>query len=152
MDSVKYENKNLTHCDRNARSAGYNEYHLQWVTKYRFRTLGKESHWKDCESAIRAAAERHGIKIVELGVMEDHVHVVAALPPTLCVSAAVGLLKGFSSHEMFDKHPNFRKRYWSGHFWGRGYFYRSVSNLTDDIVRRYVREDNTQRQRKLFGS
>ncbi len=38
-----------------------------------------------------------------------------------------------------------------GHFWGSGYFYMSVSNVTEDIVRRYVREDNTQRQRLLFN-
>ncbi len=83
--------------------------------------------------------------------MPDHVHVVVILPPEMSVSTAIGLLKGCSSFEMFRKHPNFRKRYWNGHFWGRGYFYRSVSNITEDIVRRYVREDNTQRQRRLFG-
>jgi putative transposase len=101
---------------------------------------------------VRAVAERHGIKIREIGVMPDHVHVVAILPPEMSVSKAIGLLKGGSSYELFRKHPNFRKRYWNGHFWGRGYFYRSVSDITEDVVRRYVREDNTQRQRKLFSS
>ena len=84
--------------------------------------------------------------------MEDHVHVVVELPPDLSVSQAVGLLKGASAYELFTKHPNFRKTYWGGHFWGRGYFYRSVSNITDDVVRRYVREDNTQKQHRLFGA
>ena len=152
MNSVNSEqqNKNLSDCVRNSRSVGYSEYHLQWVTKYRYKTLGKESHFIDCESAIRSVAERHGIQIKELGVMPDHVHVVAVLPPEMSVSTAIGLLKGGSSYEMFRKHPNFRMRYWKGHFWGRGYFYRSVSNITEDVVRRYVREDNTQRQRLLF--
>jgi putative transposase len=146
MGSGNYENKNFAH---NAHSVGASEYHLQWVTKYRYETLAKESHWKDCETAIRSVAEKHGIKIIELGVMEDHVHVVVTIPPEMSVSHAIGLLKGGSSYEMFRKHPNFRKRYWNGHFWGRGYFYRSVSNITDDVVRRYVREDNSQRQKRL---
>ncbi len=146
MDSVNSEYKNLAH---NAHSIGASEYHLQWVTKYRYETLAKESHWKDCETAIHSIADRHGIKIIELGVMEDHVHVVATIPTDMSVSHAIGLLKGASSYELFRKHPNFRKTYWGGHFWGRGYFYRSVSNVTDDVVRKYVREDNTRKQRKL---
>lgn len=146
MDSGNCKNKNLAH---NAHSVGASEYHLQWCTKYRYETLAKESHWKDCETAISSAAERHGIKIIELGVMEDHVHVVITIPPDMSVSTAIGLLKGASSYDLFRKHPNFRKRYWKGHFWGRGYFYRSVSDITEDVVRRYVQEDNNQRQRKL---
>jgi putative transposase len=149
MDSGNYENKNFVH---NAHSVGASEYHLQWVTKYRYDVLAGESSWKDCEMSIRNAAERHGIKIVELGVMEDHVHVVAEMPPNMSVAHAIGLLKGASSYEMFRKHPEVKKRYWGGHFWGRGYFYRSVSNVTDDVVRRYVRVDNTQRQRRLSGA
>ena len=82
--------------------------------------------------------------------MEDHVHVVAEILPEISVSHAIGLLKGASSYDLFRNHPNFRKTYRRGHFWGRGYFYRSVSNVTDDVVRRYVREDNNQRQRKLL--
>ena len=134
----------------NAHSVGASEYHLQWVTKYRYDVLAGESTWKDCEASIRLAAERHGIRIIELGVMEDHVHVVAELPPDMSVSHAIGLLKGASSYDMFRKHPEVERRYWGGHFWGKGYFYRSVSNVTDDVVRRYVREDNTQRQKKLL--
>ncbi len=124
---------------------------MQWVTKYRYETLAKESHWKDCEEAIRSVAKKHGIEIIELGVMEDHVYVVVTIPPEMSVSHAIGLLKGGSSYDLFRKHPNFRKTYWEGHFWGRGYFYRSVSNITEDVVRRYVREDNVQRQRRLFS-
>ena len=146
MDSVNYEYKNLVH---NAHSVGASEYHLQWVTKYRYQTLAKESHWRDCENIIRSAAERHGIRIIELGVMEDHVHVLAELPPDLPVSKAIGLLKGSSSYELFRLHPNLRLRYRKGHFWGRGYFYRSVSSVTDDVIRDYVREDNSQRQKRL---
>lgn len=146
MDSVNYENKSFAH---NAHSVGVSEYHLQWVTKYRYETLSKESHYKDCETAIRNVASRHGITIRELGVMSDHVHVVVEVPPEMGPSKVVGLLKGGSSYEMFRSHPNFRFRYPRGHFWGRGYFYRSVSDVSEETVRRYVREDNDPRQRRL---
>ncbi len=148
MDSVNYENNNFAH---GTHSGGINEMHLQWCTKYRYETLKKESHYVDCEKIIRSVAERHGITIVELGVMEDHVHVIAILPQTMCPSKAIGLLKGASSYEMFRSHPNFRKTYFGGHFWSSGYFYRSVSSVTEDVVRKYVREDNTQHQKQLVN-
>lgn len=148
MDSGNYENKNLAH---NAHSVGVSEYHLQWCTKYRYDTLEKESHNTDCKDALRTVAERHGIRITEIGVMPDHVHVVAFLPPEMSPSRAIGLLKGGSSYELFRSHPNFRKTYRNGHFWSRGYFYRSVSDVDEEKVRRYVREDNNPGQRILSG-
>lgn len=148
MTSVNYEHKNLAH---DAHSIGINEMHLQWCTKYRKDVLRKESHYHDCENAIKSAAQRHGIEILELGVMENHVHAVVVLPPTMSPSKATGLLKGSSSYELFRLHPNFRKTYWGGHFWSRGYFYRSISGVTEETVKRYVRYDNTQRQKPLFN-
>ncbi len=94
----------------------YNFQHIILVTKYRYQTLAKESHWKDCETAIQSAAKRNGIEIIELGVMEDHVHVVVELSPNMSVSHAIGLLKGASSYDLFRSHPNFRMRYRKGHF------------------------------------
>ncbi len=146
MGSGNYENKSLAH---NAHSVGVSEYHLQWCTKYRYDALEKESHNKDCEDAVRNVAERHGIQITDVGVMPDHIHIVALLPPNMSPSKAVGLLKGGSSYELFRSHPNFRKTYWNGHFWSRGYFYRSVSDVDEERVRRYVREDNLPLQRRL---
>ena len=80
MDSGNYKNKNFVH---DAHSIGVSEYHLQWVTKYRYETLLKESHYKDCETALKSAAERHGITIKKLGVMPDHVHMIVFLPPEM---------------------------------------------------------------------
>ena len=146
MDSGNYETKNFAH---GAHSIGVSEYHLEWVTKYRYETLLKESHYVDCENALKNAAKRHGIFVKELGVMPDHVHMVVFLSPEMSVSKAVNLLKGSSSHDLFNLHPKFRLQYQRGHFWGRGYFYRSVSNVDDETVSRYVREDNDPRQRRL---
>ena len=125
-------------------SVGVSEYHLQWVTKYRYKTLLKESHYKDCEESIKNVAARHNIELLELGVMPDHVHVIVRVSPEMSPSKVVALLKGGSSYELFKLHPNFRLQYQRGHFWGRGYFYRSVSDINDETVRRYVREDNNQ--------
>jgi REP element-mobilizing transposase RayT len=35
--------------------------------------------------------------------------------------------------------PELRKRYWGPHFWARGYFCTTSSNITDDVILQYIR-------------
>lgn len=69
---------------------------------------------------------------------------VVQLHPSMSQSKAVQLLKGFSAHEMFRRHPNMRKRYPRGHLWSRGNFKDSVGRNTEDRVREYVRKQEEQ--------
>ena len=82
--------------------------------------------------------------IIVLSVMPDHIHVVVAIPPTMSVSRAFHLLKGASSHELFKRNPNFRKRYQRGHFWSPGKFYRSIGDADVDAVIQYVYDQRIQ--------
>ena len=81
-----------------------------------------------CEDILREIAEKHGIGIMEISIMPDHIHLIVDIPPTMSVSEAFRLLKGASSYRLFRKKPNFRKRYPRGHFWSPGKFYRSVGD------------------------
>jgi putative transposase len=99
----------------------------------------KEENKKLCEEALREVAEKHGIGIVELSVMPDHVHAIVSIPSTLSVSKAFNLLKGASSHELFRKQPKFRLRYPKGHLWSPRKFYRSVGDADLETLRNYVR-------------
>ena len=98
----------------------------------------KQEHKNLCEDILRGIALRHGIKILELSVMPDHVHAVVAILPTMSVSKALQLLKGGSSYELFRRKPAFRKRYPQGHFWSPGKFYRSVGDADAETVIQYV--------------
>ena len=99
----------------------------------------KEENKKLCETILIEVAERHGIKITELNVMPDHVHMIVSIPPTMTVSKAFNLLKGASSFELFRQQPKFRLRYPKGHFWSPGKFYRSVGDADLPTVIGYVR-------------
>jgi len=122
---------------------GQNVHHIQWCTKYRFEMLKKEDYFKACEASLRRAAARHEIGLLEVGVMSDHVHVVAQLPSAMSVARAAMLLKGASAYDLF------RLRYRKGHFWGGAYFHRSAGDASLEVVSRYVREENDQRQTRL---
>ena len=134
---------------RNAHSVGQSVYHFEWCPKYRFRVFEEAVLLKACEASLRRAAARHGLALLELSVMPDHVHAVAGVPPTRAVSDAMRLLKGASARELFQEFPKLRGRYWGGHLWSPGKFYRSVGDTTLRIVRHYVKYDNDPRQRSL---
>jgi REP element-mobilizing transposase RayT len=68
---------------------------------------------------------------------------VNLLPP-LAVAMAIQLFKGRSSQAIFAACPSFRKIYLAGHFWSRGSFYRSVSNVGSDTVYRYITEHRSK--------
>jgi len=102
--------------------------------------LRKQENKNLCEQILRNVAVRHDIKITELSVMSDHIHIMVSLPPTMSVSKALNLLKSASAHEIFKNKPNFRKRYTRGHFWSPGKFYRSVGDMDLETVTNYVRD------------
>jgi putative transposase len=118
---------------------GNNVHHLEWCPKRRYKIFRRPDLMKVCDAAIRGAAARHRIGLVELSVLPDHVHAVAELPLDMAPSRALGLLKGASSYEIFRAVPNFRKRYPRGHLWSRGKMARSIGGVTMDVVRKYVR-------------
>jgi putative transposase len=109
----------------------------------------KQENKELCESILREVAGRHGIEIVEISVMPDHVHLIAGIPPTMSVSDALRLLKGGSAYELFRTKPNFRKRYPKGHLWSPGKFYRSVGDADLETTRDYVRNQKYVHQATL---
>jgi putative transposase len=119
-------------------------YHFEWCTKYRYKMFGRADIKRLAERAIRTAAERHGIETVELCVAAEHVHLEARLPHTMSVARAMNLLKGASSHAIFRARPNFRKRYPRGRLWSPGKFYRTVGQVDEQTVRRYIRAHSQQ--------
>ena len=124
-------------------------YHIEWCPKYRFNVLRKQSHREDLEVILKKIAKEKGMRIEELAVMSDHVHVVVHVKPSMSLGKATQLLKGRSSFEMFRKHPNLRKRYWSGHYWSPGKFYRSVGSVDLKTTKTYVREQDDVHQTRL---
>ena len=129
-------------------SYGESTYHLWWITKCRYKVLRKRGHKYLCRDILQQVARRHQIRVISLAIGDDHVHMVATIPPTMSVSKAFQLLKGASSYALFRVIPNFRKRYPRGHFWGIGGKFRSVGDIDTQTVVAYV---NRQNQLTLEG-
>ena len=128
-------------------AVGQSAYHFVWRPKYNVAVFRNEWCRKVCEKALREVAEKHRIKIHEMKVMEDHVHIFAEIPPTMEVSKALQLLKGASARRFFQKCTRWQ-RYFSRdgarkpHLWSPGKFYRSVGCVTSEIIEKYIKFSN----------
>lgn len=61
------------------------EYHLVWVTKYRYKVLIGDVDQRVRER-VRQTCEAFEIRIIKGVVSKDHVHILVSAPPELSVS------------------------------------------------------------------
>lgn len=115
---------------RSSHSVGRNLWVFEWCTKYRYKMMRKWENRNIVAACIRQAAHRHGIKIIELSVLPDHIHMVALLPKGMNDIKAAKLMKGASARRLFQVKERFALRYPKRHFWSKGYFSHTVG-VTD---------------------
>jgi putative transposase len=72
-------------------------YHITWATKNRLPLIDP-SFENDLHTVIAAKGIELGATIHAVGGIEDHVHLLASVPPKLALSNFIGQLKGNSSH------------------------------------------------------
>ena len=130
------EIKNFRH------GVGQNSYHFVWKPKYAWDCFKFLKVKQDCDAILKDAAVRYGMTIFELEVMQDHVHLFTDLPPTMSVSRALHLIKGYSAYHLFRKHPWLRRYFRKGHLWSPGKFFRSVGNVTAEAIQHYIAQTN----------
>ena len=107
-------------------------YHLIWATRHREPTLTPERE-KMFYSVLHGKAEELGLIIHAAGNVEDHVHIVASIPPKLSVADCVRHLKGttaFAINHMEDSDGGFQ--------WQHGYGALSVGESSLQTVMRYA--------------
>ncbi|MCP4269375.1 MAG: IS200/IS605 family transposase [Candidatus Brocadiaceae bacterium] len=114
------------------------QYHIIWTPKYRFRIL-HGAVGKEVDKCIRLFSSRLGCEVVELNVVEDHVHLLVKIPPKLSISSFMGTVKGRTAIRVFKKFPNLKKKpYWGNHFWAQGYCVDTVG-LNAEMIKKYVK-------------
>lgn len=123
---------------------GNSTHHVMFVPKYRHTIFRDARVRQRCSELFREVEERYkdqyGLKIRELGIDEDHVHLLIEMGPNCSIATAVKLLKGFSAYKLFKEFPYLRSRYfWGGHLWSPSYFFRSVGPATLEVMQNYVR-------------
>ena len=103
--------------------------HLVFSTKNREPWITTEIEQRIWEY-LGGIARKNQMKALQIGGIEDHVHVVVGMRPTMAVSEAVQLLKGGSSKWIHDTFPSMGSFAWQD---GYGAFTVSKSQLPDVI-------------------
>jgi len=113
--------------------------HLVWIPKYRKKVLTGEIAIR-VRDLIRQIAMEHEISILSGKVASDHIHVLVAYRPHIDVSTIVQWLKGISSRILLQEYPHLRKKFWGRHLWASGYLAVTTGTLTDEMVMKYISE------------
>ena len=115
--------------------------HLVWVTKYRRAVLQGEVGTQ-LRELIRQICGQEDVLIINGHVAKDHVHLLVSLPPQVTISRLVQRLKGKSAYKLLQEFPHLRKKFWGQHLWARGYFCCSSGNVTDEVIKQYIANQN----------
>jgi putative transposase len=113
--------------------------HLVWIPKYRKRVLIGEVAVR-ARDVLRQIAMEHEIEIITGKVSVDHVHMFISYRPTQNVSKILQWLKGISSRILLSEFSHLRRQFWGRHLWARGYLAVSSGNITDEMIQKYIEE------------
>ena len=125
------------------------QYHVVWVTKYRYHILRGDVACRARE-LIRQTCEARDITVLGGHVSKDHVHLHISCPPELSVSKAIQYVKGRSSRLIQQEFPHLRKRYWGKHLWARGYFCATVGKMTEKMIAAYIEQQERAPSKDVF--
>ena len=124
--------------DRHSHGYGQCAYHIVLVPKYRHSIFLDSALKKRCEELFIEVSSKEGFRIYELQIAPDHVHIFLGIRPDHSVSLAVRELKCNTAKVLLNEFPELRRMYWSGHFWSRGKFYRSIGQVTAETIQHYI--------------
>jgi putative transposase len=113
--------------------------HLIWIPKYRKRVLTGQVAER-ARDILRQICMEHEIHIVSGKVAADHVHLFVSYRPQIAVAKMVQYLKGTSSRILLQEFAQLRKQFWGRHLWARGYMAISSGNITDEMIQKYIEE------------
>jgi len=113
------------------------QYHLVWCIKYRRKILVNKIE-KSLKEILIELCKDHEITIEEMETDKDHIHMLISLKPQHYIPTVVKTLKGQSARRLFKLHPEIKRFLWGGHLWNPSYFIATVSENTEEQVRRYI--------------
>ncbi len=117
-------------------------YHLIWATFNRQPLLTPENE-KLFYGVLYGKASELGLKVHAAGNVENHVHVVVSIPPTLAVADCVRQIKGASAYAInhtLHKHGTFK--------WQAGYGALSFGERSLERVMAYAAGQKEHHQQR----
>ena len=123
-------------------------YHIVCPAKYRRVVISDEVDIT-LKEMCEEIGKRYEIKFLEIGTERDHVHFLVQSAPSYSPAKIVTIIKSILAREIFEKHPEVKKKLWGGEFWSDGYFVSTVSKYgNEEVISNYVRSQGTEKEYK----
>jgi putative transposase len=126
---------------------------VNFAIKYRKPLLEDPEVEQRLEDSFRETERVHGgktgLRLLEVGIDQDHVHLVVQWGPGVPLSKIMQLLKGRSARDVFKSFPELREElYGRGHFWSPAYHFLTTgpSDLRHHLE--YVRNQGKVRPKR----
>lgn len=126
---------------KNNRHACYKlEYHLIVVTKYRKKLINNTLKIDLINETKILFEEKWHCEIININTDQDHIHILFSAPPQICLSHLINNYKTVTSRLIRKKYLTYLKQFYYTNqlFWSDSYYIGSISDTTEDIVKRYI--------------
>jgi putative transposase len=116
-------------------------FHFVWQTKGRLKLIKPDIQNAVWGKILEKSREYGGFP-VEIGGIEDHVHLLVSTPPTVLLSEFIGKVKGSTSH-FVNTELNASCRF----HWGEGYGVLSLAKKDCRAVAAYIKNQRQHHAR-----
>ena len=122
-------------------------YHIVWRTKRSVRAITEE-YERELYAYILGYCERKECKLIRIGGMSDHIHMLVSIKPTISVSEFVQVLKTETSKWLKTQTRKFPLFYG----WSNGYAAFSYCERDKEMIRHYIMNQKTHHKKQSFKS
>ena len=120
-------------------------YHLVFATKRRLPLVSRELR-RELYPVMGATISEHGGRMISVGGIPDHVHILFSMKPSLALSKMVQLIKGGSPNwvNSHGKSPDYFG-------WQEGYAAFTVSSSQISTVRHYIERQEEHHKHQSYN-
>ena len=120
------------------------QYHVVWCVKYRHKALTPKIE-KRLYEILNKIAEDNTFQILECNSDLDHIHLLINCSPQHYIPDMIKALKGVSARLLMKEYgEKLKKELWDGHLWNPSYFIATVSENTEEQIRRYIQNQKVK--------
>ena len=115
------------------------QYHIVWCVKYRHKIITPTIE-KSLIEILQKIANDNNFSIIEVNTDLDHVHLLLDCSPQHYIPNIIKALKGVSARLLMKEFGDeLKKKLWGGHLWNPSYFVATVSENTEEQIRKYIK-------------
>ena len=114
------------------------QYHIVWCVKYRHKIITEKIENRLIE-ILNKIADDNGFQILECNTDKDHIHLLFNCSPQHYIPDMIKALKGVSARLLMKEFgEELKRKLWGGHLWNPSYFVATVSENTEEQIRKYI--------------